>query len=206
MRSIRSSLFLALAAFVLSCGGSKPPPSGPSNQAGEVGLTISSVTLADDCGTGPTTEPDDESEVALAAPPVQAGEAASQAYEPGASMSQRKRACEQSSVQLRVENGTKAGAAIEVKKVELLDESGGVIGELEAREPSRWAEDVYEPWNQQVAPTQVLQVSYALSAPAVHAGGTYTVRVTIASGDGERTLERKTTLEAPASLPPGAVT
>lgn len=49
-------------------------------------------------------------------------------------------------------------------------------------------------------------MSYALSAPNVMRGATYTVRVVIGAADGERTLEQKTTLHAEASLPPGVVT
>jgi hypothetical protein len=116
------------------------------------------------------------------------------------------RACQQSSIQLRVANGTAESAKVVIQKVELLDDSGAPVGELTAREPSQWAGDTYQAWDEQVAPSGELQVSYALSAPNVMRGATYTVRVTIVTGDGERTLEQQTTLEAEGSLPPGAVT
>ena len=74
------------------------------------------------------------------------------------------------------------------------------------RDASQWANDTYQAWDQHVGPNQVLQVSYSLSAPSASPGSTYTVRVTIAAGDGERTIEQKTTLQAEASLPAGAVT
>jgi hypothetical protein len=117
------------------------------------------------------------------------------------------RACEQSSVQLRVANGTRAPSTVTIKRVQVLEESSGtVLRDLTARAPSRWTGDAYEAWDGNVAPDQVLQVGYALSNPSVRPGGTYIVRVTIASDAGDRTLEQRATLEAEASLPPGAVT
>jgi hypothetical protein len=125
---------------------------------------------------------------------------------PGASMSMAKRACEQSSIQLRVANSTTTASKVTVQKVEVLDEQGNLVAELTPREPSRWADDSYQTWDEQVAASETLAVSYALSAPNVMPGATYTVRVVIGSSEGERTLETKTTLEAEASLPPGVVT
>jgi hypothetical protein len=201
MMHVRSSFVLALAAFAFACGGSPAPDTTPRNKANKVEVTIASVTLADDCGTGPTTMPSE--------PTASLGDSASM-DEPsgGASMSasMARRACEQSSIQLRVANSTDAGSKVAIEKVEVLDESGAVVGELTPRDPSKWDADAYAAWDEQVAPSQVLQVSYALSAPLVERGATYTVRVTLAAGDDQRTLEQKTTLEAEASLPPGAVT
>jgi hypothetical protein len=198
MTTIRSTLTLALAAFTLSCGGAPPTTTPLTPTTNKVDVAIASVTLADDCGTGPTAYPP--------SPPSPLMQQPADSPRESMSMSMGDRACEQSSIQLRVANGTAAPATITVKKVELLDETGTVLGELQYREPSQWADDGYQTWDQQVAPDQMLQVSYALSQPAVMAGGTYTVRVTIAAGDGDQTLEQKTTLEAEASLPPGAVT
>lgn len=215
MPSILTTLSaLALAAITLSCGGSpaspigplssSPPPTSPVSptaEAGRVDITISSVTLADDCGTGPSTRPEARS--------IEAERSSSQKIAPpsaGARASMGDRACEQSSVQLRVANGTKAPSTVTIKKVQVLEESGTVLGDLTARAPSYWTGDAYEAWDGKVAPDQVLQVGYALSHPAVRPGGTYIVRVTIASDAGDQTLEQRATLEAEASLPPGAVT
>ena len=170
-------------------------------------LSIASVTLADDCGTGPTAEPPVAEAGSMQQPAGPAGERESMSKGSARASMSGDRACEQSSVQLRVANGTTAASAISIKKVEVLTESGDVIGELQWRTPSRWVDDAYQAWDEQVAPSQVLQVSYSLTAPGpVLPGSTYTVRVTVAAGDGERTIETKTTLQAEASLPPGAVT
>jgi hypothetical protein len=207
---IRTSLSLALATLTLSCGGStsKTPTNNPVDPvaANRVDLTISSVTLADDCGSAPTTEPP-EPEAPQASMQKPSADMSSAKAGASASMADEgERACEQSSVQLRVANGTAAASAIKIRKVELLDDSGKVLGELVARAPSLWVDDTYRPWDEQLAANKVLQVSYALSAPAVVRGGTYTVRVVIAAAGGERTIEQRTTLQAEASLPPGAVT
>ncbi len=202
MMTLRPVLFLAISSLSLACGGSKAPDTTPPVAASAVEVSIASVTLADDCGTGPTTVPPEPAPAAAMAEPA-AGDVAQGA---SAKMSLARRACEQSSIQLRVANATGAAAKVAIQKVELIDGSGATIGELTPRDPSRWSDDSYQAWDEEVAATQVLQVSYALSAPLVVRGATYTVRVTLAAGDDKRTLEQQTTLEAEASLPPGAVT
>ena len=64
------------------------------------------------------------------------------------------RACQQSSVQLRVANGTAEPSKITLKKVELLDESGAVLRELTPRDASQWANDTYQAWDEQVGPNR----------------------------------------------------
>jgi len=200
---IRPTLLLLLSAFTLSCGGKPTPPQTPDTTpptnatGGQVDLSIASITLAEDCGTPPSSPP--LSSAREAAPMGDVDQSfASVAYE--------RRGCEQSSVQLRVANGTEAPSTITIRKVELLDERGAVLRELTPRDASQWSSDTYQPWDQQVAANQTLQVSYALSDPSVSPGGTYTVRLVVATAAGERTIEQRTTLQAEASLPPGAVT
>ena len=198
--TLRSTL-LASLVFAAACGGKTTQPPTNKPVPNTVDVAIASVTLADDCGTGPTTMPPAQSSRAYK-PSTELADMA----EPARGASMAKRMCEQSSVQLRVANGTQAASDITVKKVEVLDDSGNVVGELVPREPSKWTGDAYQPWDGKVDAAQTLQVSYALSQPSVSAGSTYTVRVIIGSAEGDKTLETKTTLEAPASLPPGAVT
>lgn len=201
MKTIRPVLFLAAAALAWSCGGAADPDTvPPTNKATTLEVSIASVTLADDCGTGPTAIPSEPAATMdeAAGGSMGGASAKSQAY--------GDRACEQSSIQLRVANSTDAASKVVIQKVEVLDDAGTVVAELTPRAPSRWDNDAYQAWDEQVAPSQVLQVSYALTAPYVMRGATYTVRVTVAAGDDERTLEQKTTLEAEASLPPDAVT
>lgn len=100
---------------------------------GEFGaLSIASVTLADDCGGGPTVAPP-------APAPSQEKTAMAEDMAPGASMARGARACEQSSIQLRVANDSNAASKVTVQKIELLDENGDKVAELTPRAPSRAA-------------------------------------------------------------------
>jgi hypothetical protein len=200
MKIIRPSLFLAIVASLSACGASTAPKTEPPVQNDAVDVTIASVTLADDCGTAPTAIPEEPAASMDQPMGDMAGGYASSSQASG------KRMCIQSSIQLRVANGTDAPSKVVVQKVELVDESGEVIGELTTHDPSRWDDDAYHAWDEQVAPSETLQVSYALSAAGVSRGATYTVRVTVAAGADERTLEQPVTLEAEGSMPPDAVT
>ena len=203
MKLVRRTLFLALATAALSCGAPVTDPTLPTGEP--VQISIAAVTLADDCGTGPRTPPAPETASIQKRSTSRAGQgAASVAYD--ADRIAAARACEQSSLQLRVENGTGAPATIAIRKIEIIDEDGAMVGELTARDPSRWKDDTYQPWDERIGADQVMQVSYALSQPYVHAGESYTVRVTVVAGGDERTVERRAMIEAPASLPPGVVT
>lgn len=216
MKTIRPALFLAISAAALACGGSSDPdttpPKIPPKAKAAVEVSIASVTLADDCGHGPTQAPpaaDEPLQTAQApaqpaASETQAGASARMAK--GASMSMADRACEQSSIQLRVANTTDADSKVVIQKIEILDGNGEKVGDLTPRAPSRWTDDTYEAWDEQVAAGATLSVSYALSAPGVSRGETYTVRVIVAADGGAQTLERAVTLHAEASLPPGVVT
>ena len=196
MNTLRPALFLALSAVAWSCGPSSAPSTTPPTNTREgVDVTISSVTLADDCGSGPMTEPSEPA--ASRSADVSAGAALREAGD---------RACEQSSIQLRVANATGDESTLAIHKIELIDDSGTLVAELTSRSPSRWANDTYQEWDERIAAHETLQVSYALSAPYVARGATYTVRVTVATAEGEETLEQRATIEAEASLPPDVVT
>ncbi len=201
MTTIRSLLFVAVSAAALACGGASEPDTTPPTTTPKVDVAIASVTLADDCGTGPTVAPP-----APAPAQEKLASSAARSAKPGSMSIMADRACEQSSIQLRVANGTTAASKVTIQRVELLDERGNKVADLTPRAPSRWADDSYQAWDEQVAASDTIQVSYALSAPHVARGAMYTVRVVVASADGERTLEQQTMLEAEASLPPGVVT
>lgn len=196
-------IFLVSSFLFVACGSSSAPVTTPPKNLPKVDVAIAAVTLADDCGSGPTMPPaEDEA-------PQASQDRASTTVSAGASMSMAKRACEQSSIQLRVANTTTGAAKVAIQRIELYDDSGTKVGELTPRAPSRWSatDYTYASWDEQVAANETLQVSYALSAPGVSRGATYTVKLVVTAGDGnERTLEQKTTLEAEASLPPGVVT
>ncbi len=95
-----------------------------------------------------------------------------------------------------------------VKKVELFDDKGVLIGEVTPRTPTVWAQDgTYKSWDQQVAAGQELSVSYALTQPpwgAVHErwNRTYVLKAVITVGGADRSVQRDVHVAAPAMLPP----
>jgi hypothetical protein len=211
-RSLSLGLFLAVSTAALACGSSHEPDTTTppiTKKAAKVDVAIESVTLADDCGGGPMIPPPalPEPEEKTASASMSQRKAAPSASMAG-DVAMGARACEQSSIQLRVTNSSDAASKVTVQKVELLDASGTKVADLTPRAPSKWAADdyTYQTWNEEVAPNATLQVSYALNAPHVARGETYTVRVVIGAAGEEQTLETKTTLEFEASLPPGVVT
>ena len=236
---VPSTLVPLTAVLLLGCGGKAQPPPGPGGGGGgggdvaggaEVEIAIASVTLADDCpdGRGPDWSLPPPAPVASTtaadeapAPKPTAGSMQDPSLAgPGSasvrrlSMSEAEAACEQSFVQLQVTG--KAGAGrFAIRKIELLDDAGAVLGELTARAPTAWRGDHYEPWTEAIAPGDELATAYELTAPAWATygkgpfeshDGVYTLRVTVAVGDDERTLTQQTVVSGPAVLPPGAVT
>lgn len=195
-------LLVALAAGCVSSSQPKPPTNN-------IVVDVASVALAQDCGDQAMPPP--EAPQANRKAPA-AGESAPE--DKVGSMSQsRQESCDQTRMQLSIKA---AGAAkIQIKRVELLDASGKVVGHLRPRTPSKWIDDSYQAWNEQVVAGDQVTASYALSAPNwEELGGrnpsvTYRVRVTVAVGDEERTIDKaaSTTVEAPAlPEPEGVVT
>ncbi len=193
---------LALVVVVGCSSPSTPPPTKPPvTPPGAIVIDLASVSLAEDCGGGPAHL---------------SVETSSQKRRPGPSVAQSSQAgdqaCEQTTMQLKITAG--AAGAIKIKRVELLDPSGKAVGELTPRAPSKWADDGYHAWDEHVEAGQDLTTSYALSAPdwSKLPGGrdpsvAYRVRVTIAVGDDERTLDKPAMIEGPAlPLPEGVVT
>ena len=218
--------FVVGSLAVVACA--KPAPRGPTPDAAAVEVAIASVTLADDCpdNRGPAWSlpaPSAPAEAAAepAAPPAAdlaaSQSAAKRAPGGGAYATQEgEAACEQSFVQLRVRGPASGGATrFAIKKIELLDDAGAVLGELAARAPTAWQGDHYEPWPETIAAGDDLATAYELTAPAWATygkgpfeshDGVYTLRVTVAVGDDERTLTQQAVVSGPAVLPPGAVT
>ena len=114
-------------------------------------------------------------------------------------------------MQLAVHATTTAGPTpVTVKKVELLDADGKVLGDLAASSPMRFsAKGVYEAWDQTIAPNEHAAVSYVLASPAWssmeggrygQANKTFQLRVTVAIGAKDRVIE-KTAIQ-PTMMPP----
>lgn len=148
-------------------------------------VQLAAVTLGDDCGA--TAEPS-KSKMKREA--------------------KADRACEQSSMQLALVAGNgEAPMDFRVKKVELYDDAGQLIGELTARSPTVWSEaGTYQAWDQRVAPAKKLSVSYALSAPNWSSvkgrwNKTYVLKAIVAVGAGVQTVKKEVHLEAETIMP-----
>ncbi len=121
-------------------------------------------------------------------------------------------ACEQTSMQLSVTSP--AGAApvqLTVKKVELYDENGKLLGELASRSPTVWDASAYKPWDQKVATGAQLSVSYLLAPPDWGAIGgrhskMYTLKAIVAVGGADQTLSREVQVMGITTLPPNVRT
>ncbi|MEM6996857.1 MAG: hypothetical protein AAF721_40515 [Myxococcota bacterium] len=180
------------------------PQPEPEAEPAKISVQMTSATLADDCGRGPSTPP-------RARQPK--GKLKSKRKGDMAKGAKARRRCEQSSIQLAIvaPEGVQP-ADMAVKSVELLLESGTSVGTLEARAPSVWSDDGgYTPWNQKVEPSQDLSVSYALSQPDWSKvedrwNKTYTVKAVLSIAGADQTVEQNVVVDAPTSLPPNVKT
>jgi hypothetical protein len=182
-----------------------------------VGVELSSVTLADDCGdNGPNIKP---------LPPPGNTKAVNQDPAPKEAASERRapasdiaagacaegancggpgpRQCESTSMQVSIKgNGQKT--KIKVKQVELLDSSGKVVANLTARKPMKWDGSGYVAWDESVDGGDV-SASYLLSAPDWNqltkgrwnaANHRFQLRVTITVGDKDRQIDKQSIVPA----------
>jgi hypothetical protein len=165
-----------------------PPATNP------VEVTLSSVTLGDDCGGLAMGDAEDK--------PVES-ESQSRNGRRGPSDQFGDMDCVQTSMQLALKS-TDGSGSLRVTKVELVAKDGTTLV-LGARTPTTWSDDgVYKPWNQQIAANQKLQVSYQLQSPDWDKLGgrwasysrTFEVRVTLAIDSQERVFETKAKVAA----------
>lgn len=163
---------------------------------------MTAATLADDCGG-----------VAPPAKEAQRSQRQEDSRGDEARGARARRACDQSSMQLSIV--VPAGGAatqVTIKRVELFDDKGALIGELTPRTPTVWADGgTYTAWDQKIAPGQNLSVSYALSQPpwgAVHErwNRTYVVKAVVTVGGADRSVQRDVHVAAPTMLPPNVRT
>ena len=147
-------------------------------------ITVSSVTLGDDCG--PPAESESQSRRRVSA---------------------READCVQTAMQLAIKAGSQA-SSVRVKKVELVAPNGKVQT-LRAFAPTTWSQrGVYGPWDQSIAANAAMQVSYSLASPSwaalggrwEAAGKTFQVRVTLAIDSAERVFV--TEAAVPAHIEP----
>jgi hypothetical protein len=175
-------------------------------------VEVASVSLADDCPDAIVAQEPAASSKRGPSVPSSSSVACAQGYDCSGGARARQ-SCEQTTLQLSLRSRDDAGARIQIKSVELYDAGGKRLGAMTARNPSRWTEASYLPWNERVDGRQKVTASYALSAPDWSEGSfdpsqTYRVRVVLAIGDEERTLEKPATVsvQAPAHPEPPMVT
>jgi hypothetical protein len=152
---MRSRSMAMLGLLVLACGGRDsdcfPVPDGV------VTATLSSVTLAQDCGANKA-----------AGAPAQSDSD----FVQGACLAESEcpSLCRQSSMQLAFANTGPDAARIAIKEVRLLDiNTGAVLERLSHREPTQWNVDQYVTWDEKLLPGE-LKASYKLSAPSYSYG------------------------------------
>lgn len=174
-------VFCLLIASACTAGGDASQPEGGAADAGKVEhpkpdpkpattakISVASVQMIQDC-------PDNEPE------PAAGDEAPSQAMSekrapsamppsPGSPMGDVgpgdsfQQPCDQSTVQLALENSGDAAVAVEIKAVRILAK-GKVVGTLATRKPKIWTNNTYEAWDQTVAPNTPTKASYKLALP-----------------------------------------
>jgi hypothetical protein len=192
----RLGLLVGLSWGLVGPAVASQPPPDPA----EIRVEIASVTLGQECDPHAGAK----AEAAIKADADVSAEAAADK-----SASKRKRACEQSTLQLSVW-GAQVGKPVELRlgAVELLDEQGRTLGRLVAREPTRFDGGVYHAWDRQIAPRSTQTVSYKLGeAPVPIAHGTgYRVQVHVTVGGRDRKVTKAVRLESPAYLPPDVKT
>jgi hypothetical protein len=184
---MRSAWLLALA--LVACWKSRPSTDEPVTQM-PVEITVSSVTLGNDCG-----------------PPEEAESERQSKSGARARVSEDEAECVQTALQLAIKAGAQA-SALRVKKVELVAPDGKVQT-LRAFAPTTWSQrGVYKPWDQSIAANTAMQVSYSLASPSwaalggrwEAAGKTFQVRVTLAIDSAERVFV--TEAAVPAHIEP----
>lgn len=179
------------------------PPAKPPRPAPKASprVELTAVTLADDCG-GSTPRPPVRGVTASKSSEMDADEApAAGARARGA------RRCEQTSMQLAiiVPSGTSA-TKIRVKSVKLFDDAGTLVGTLTASKPTVWSTktSTYEAWNEAVAASGTLNVSYVLSQPAWSRvkdrwNKTFTLKVVVSVGGVDQATQKDVTASAATS-------
>ena len=88
--------------------------------------------------------------------------------------------------------------AVQIKTVELLDVAGKHLEDLTPRSPTYWNDSAYVAWDEKIVAGKQVSTSYALGSPNwERLGGRlnaqakkYHLRVVVAVGDSEHTLEK----------------
>lgn len=213
------STYAALAALVATasvtaCGSPKAKSTSNGSNAGSAGavvISVSSIHLADDCGEIASAPPVNPAAVAPTSPPpptvIARPERRAQPSD-SVRMDQPEHQCDQSALQLQLVAAASPNATvIAIRKIELLDEAGKVLGELTPRSPTQWMPSgQYTAWDQSIAGGATIKASYALSAPTWPAYGltlataaqqTFRLRVTVTANGSEQVVSGQATVVSP---------
>ena len=200
---------LVLASLAACSSPAKPPVVAPDTASPDgLEVAVVSVTLAQDCtmpDSGAAAAPPPGAAVG-SQPPSTASRSPIEEDVPSAGdvdvSRSRRGACVQTSVQLHVQAPPGRGGRLSIKRAELIDASGKVLGELTAFDPKHYNDhQYYVPWDQQVDPGTAEHVSWSLTSPQWYeyglspdsaAGGTYRVRLTVGveAGNGKQAAEQ----------------
>ena len=180
-------------------------PSPTVAAASAVVVAVASITLADDC-------PREGKTAAIEAEP-KAKMKADRDDSAASRNSRAKReaaACVQTAVQLDLRSSATAATTITLRKVELIDATGRVLGELTPRSPDRWTDEgSYVAWDQSLAAGVTLKASWALSAPTWATYGTtksaaaaqvFQLRLTVAVNGADQIVEGQATVMSPPAI------
>jgi hypothetical protein len=209
---------LVTAAAVAACGSPKAKSASNGSSAGSaagsagaVTISVSSIHLAEDCGEIASTPPVNPTAVSPTSPPppgvIARPERRAQPSD-SVRMDESEPQCDQSALQLQlVAAATPSATVIAIRKIELLDETGKVLGELTPRSPTQWMPSgQYTAWDQSIAGGATIKASYALSAPSWPAYGltrasaaqqTFRLRVTVTANGSEQVVSGQATVVSP---------
>jgi hypothetical protein len=141
-----------------------PKPEYPKPPATTT-ISVASVQMIQDC---PDEEPEPSNQATLAeeraAPSAAMPPSPGAPAHPGDSIGSFRQPCDQSSIQLALENKGDAPVAVQIEAVRILSK-GKVVGTIESRRPKIWANNAYEAWDQTAAPGSPIKVSYKLAMP-----------------------------------------
>lgn len=141
-----------------------PPP--PADSPAAITLAIASVQITRDCPDEPSRAVEQKAD---------RGEASITQIE-AEKQSQRPNGCEQSTLQLSLENTGGRAGKLHINTVRVLDgASKRVLATLPSRKPSRWLADGYQPWDEQVPGNALTQATYRLGEPTWKDGGVHSL-------------------------------
>lgn len=208
MRVASTLLMLGLLACTKAGSTSEPisnPPPGAKLPPAPIGpapvVQITSVTLGENCGVAAAAQ-------GSAIQPSEEERKRAPRGESEADSSGKSSGCDPTTMALSV-TGAPSGApqTIRIKKVELFDDKGTLIGELTWRGPTLWAKDGYfSAWDQTVATSQELSVTYNLSSPNWSKvpdrwNRSFTLKVALTASTANGSAQHESHIEAPASIP-----